>query len=216
MTSSVSSSVAPSTPQYGINTDQSSIGLNEQVFPRVSADLDGDVVHPKQLQSEALTAVKDDIVTHSMFSERGFVYAVFDKNGKLVSSRWYPAAHLDRVAEGRLAKDATFVEYVRVHSPSTQTCIYIDLPTTSPTCSIVQTIDVLGGEGKLRTYMARDDLHMHRLGAPCKTCCGFCGLKRNDLQRCSVCQKVYYCSKECQQDAWSQHRREHKTLLQKK
>lgn len=36
--------------------------------------------------------------------------------------------------------------------------------------------------------------------------CESCGVEQENLKRCSVCKAVYYCSKECQNKAWPQHK----------
>jgi hypothetical protein len=36
----------------------------------------------------------------------------------------------------------------------------------------------------------------------CEEECGNCAVKSSDLKRCSYCLLVYYCSRECQKQAW--------------
>lgn len=36
--------------------------------------------------------------------------------------------------------------------------------------------------------------------------CGFCNVQKAKMKKCSRCQQIYYCSKECQTLAWKTHR----------
>ena len=36
--------------------------------------------------------------------------------------------------------------------------------------------------------------------------CDYCGGKSGDLKRCSRCKAVWYCSRNCQKDAWKTHK----------
>ena len=39
-----------------------------------------------------------------------------------------------------------------------------------------------------------------------KTCAN-CGIKREKMQKCGRCKKAHYCSKECQAQAWPEHKK---------
>ena len=40
-----------------------------------------------------------------------------------------------------------------------------------------------------------------------ETCCDFCGKPGAGLRRCANCKAVWYCSVECQEAKWSDHKR---------
>lgn len=165
-------------------------------------------------QSYAIDEVKSEILRHSMFSERGFVYAAYSQDGILLESAWYPSTHLPRVAGGKLMKDAQFIQYIADHSPSTQTCAYVSLP-VGFTASVISIISLFGGIEALETHLNSKGFHMHPLGAPCRNCCGSCAKQIPDMKCCAVCKQVFYCSKECQTDAWQSHRTTHKKETKK-
>lgn len=44
-------------------------------------------------------------------------------------------------------------------------------------------------------------------------CCDFCFSKSEDLQRCSKCKFARYCNRECQKNAWKDHKTECERIL---
>ena len=44
-------------------------------------------------------------------------------------------------------------------------------------------------------------------------CCDFCFAKSEDLQRCSKCKFARYCNRECQKNAWKDHKTECERIL---
>ena len=47
----------------------------------------------------------------------------------------------------------------------------------------------------------------HMLSCKPSTCCSNCLLKKIQLNRCAKCKIVFYCSRECQKNHWSSHKK---------
>jgi len=147
------------------------------------------------------------IVENAMKGVRCFTYGVVNEKEEVISAGTHLYSLLRWINEGKLAKDHTFVGYVKNCDPLTQHPIYV---TTDKHGSFMSGVVAVPSTASLLQQLASikpaqlspEQAHSF------KTACTYphCGARDKPLHKCGKCKKACYCSKVCQIAHWPVHK----------
>ena len=192
----------PRTPQLG--------PMSSMPQERNAALMRARAQNPNAMQN-LIMRVDKEVIAAAAAGQRGFVYGK-QRDGQIVEAGLYAAEELNffHPPHNRwddLVKDKEFIRYVRVHDPATQIPVYLSTNAEGGFLAGVLSVAALAGRWKEELHAIASTPKQPDPVDWSKICNNAsCGERLKPLQRCARCQKVWYCSRECQSRSWPLHK----------